>query len=102
MAGQRRSSLAQVSAQLRSLARTGSILFSHHALEEMAKDNLNLADMLTVMGGCRVVEEQVGGKYRVEGRTGDGAPVVAVCQLQETTRAGTRVFIITVWRIIKQ
>jgi lipopolysaccharide export system protein LptA len=66
----------------------------------MAKDNLDLADMLSVMRGCRIVEQQPAGKYRVEGRTGDGAPVVAICQLQETTRSGKRVF--TVWRIIKR
>jgi hypothetical protein len=78
------------------------IFFSAHALEEMAKDNLDLTDMLSVMGGGRIVEEQAAGKYKIEGRTSDGAPVVAICQLQETTRDGKRVFVITVWRIIKR
>lgn len=68
----------------------------------MAKDNLDLADMLSVMGGGRIVEEQVSGKYRIESRTSVGAPVVAICQLQEATRDGKRVFVITVWRIIKR
>ncbi|MFI5352047.1 MAG: DUF4258 domain-containing protein [Candidatus Binatales bacterium] len=97
----RRPSWAQISAQIRFVARRGAVFFSNHAMAEMAHDGLDLADMLAVMKGCRVVEEQAGEKYKVEGHTGDGIAVVAVCQLKETTRAGRRVFVITVWKVIK-
>lgn len=97
----RRPSRAQVSAQIRSLSRSGAIFFSAHALEEMANDDLDLADMLTVLGGCRIVEEQPGHKYKVEGRTSAGVSVVAICQLEETTRSGQRVFVITVWKVTR-
>ena len=69
-------------------------------MAEMAHDGLDLADMLAVMKGCRVVEEQPGERYKVEGRTSDGLLVVAICQLQETTALGRRVFVITVWKVI--
>lgn len=99
MAARRSPSLAQISAQLRSLAREGSIFFTAHALEEMASDDLGLADLLVVMGGCRIVEEQAAGKYKVEGRTSEGAPVIAICRPQEAAGKNQRVFVITVWRV---
>lgn len=94
-------SLAQVSAQIRLLARKGTIRFSGHALDEMANDRLDLPDMLSVMGGCRIIEEQPGGRYRVEGRTSDGVAVVAICRIEQLARDGERVLIITVWKVQK-
>jgi len=68
----------------------------------MNKDGLSLVDILAVIGAGRAVEEQPDGRYRVEGRTADGEPVVAICKLQETSRGSERVFVSTVWRLIKR
>jgi ABC-type Na+ transport system ATPase subunit NatA len=97
-----RPSRAQISAQIRLVARRSAVFFSNHAMTEMAHDGLDLSDMLAVMKGCHVVEEQPGAKYKVEGHTSDGILVVAVCQLQETSTAARRVFVITVWKVIKR
>ena len=74
---------------------------SAHAVEEMTKDALDLADILVVMGGGRIVEEQPDGKYRVEGRTAEGTPVVVICRLQERSGSAQQVFVITVWKVTK-
>lgn len=102
MDGAPKLSLAQISAQIRALVRKGAIFFSTHALEEMANDRLDLADMLAVLGGCRIVQEQPSARYQVEGRTSDGTPVIAVCRVEQANRAGERVFVITVWKVIKK
>jgi hypothetical protein len=74
---------------------------SAHAVAEMTKDGLNLADILAVLGGGRIVEEQPDGKYRVEGRTAEGALVAVICRLQERSGGDQQVFVITVWKVIK-
>lgn len=99
VARERKPSLAQFSARIRSFARSGAIFFSDHALREMAKDGLDLADLLSVMGGCRIVEQQPNGRYRVEGRTANGVTVVAICRLEMIAGAERRVFVVTVWKV---
>ena len=77
---------------IRALIDLGTVSFSKHALDEMEKDKLIVADMNNVLrGGVIDPAEFEGGSWRYRVRTGKLCVVVAF-------RSDTQLRIVTAWR----
>ncbi|MBI5529392.1 MAG: DUF4258 domain-containing protein [Deltaproteobacteria bacterium] len=86
--------------KLREAIRTGAYDLTHHAVEEMAEDDLGIADIECAVVGGTIVRKEFddlrGPKYVVTGVAVDGVTKVGVvCRFKET---GT-MLIITVYEI---
>lgn len=79
--------------QIRSILETGTVDFTGHALEELAKDGFDTGDALNVLrGGILEPAEMVGEVWRYRVRT---ARMYVVVQF----RTNTRLLVITGWRL---
>ena len=80
--------------RLRKIVAQGSVVFSGHALEEMAKDGLTDVDLKNVLRGGVITEpaEEVKGSWRYRVRTRRMVGVVAF-------RGETECIVVTAWRI---
>jgi hypothetical protein len=92
-------SFGQIAAEIRSLVASNRVEFTRHAIEEMAKDGLRIANVLHVLLQGRVVEIQGAAKYKLEGVLPNGDFVSVIAAIQEIEREGKRVLVITVWKV---
>jgi len=77
---------------IREILETGSVTFSKHAEEEMAKDNLTMVDVANVLrGGVLDPAELENGSWRYRVRTARIAVIVAF-------RSETELRVVTAWR----
>ena len=77
---------------IREILETGSVTFSKHAEEEMAKDNLTMVDVTNVLrGGVLDPAELENGSWRHRVRTPRIAVIVAF-------RSETELRVVTAWR----
>jgi hypothetical protein len=77
---------------IREILETGSVTFSKHAEEEMAKDNLTMVDVTNVLrGGVLDPAELENGSWRYRIRTARIAVIVAF-------RSETELRVVTAWR----
>lgn len=80
---------------LRSIVVNGSVTFSQHARQEMAKDRLGEVDALNALrGGVVEPAELENGSWRYRVRTGRMFFVVAF-------RNETQVVVVTAWRLMR-
>jgi hypothetical protein len=78
---------------IREILQSGSVVFSRHAEEEMAKDNLTMVDVTNVpRGGVVDPGELEKGSWRYRARTGRIAVIVAF-------RSETELRVVTAWRM---
>jgi hypothetical protein len=77
---------------VREIVQSGSVTFSGHALQELAKDDLETTDVLNMLAGG-VVEpgELENGSWRYRIRTGRMCVVIAF-------RSQTELRVVTAWR----
>lgn len=91
--------LAQIARRIREMVRGGcEVEFIDHARKAMADDKLTFEDVLAVLKSCAITEREPGPRYRAEGRTALGEPVVAIVRIRE---AENGLVVITVWKIQK-
>ncbi len=78
---------------VREIVQSGSVTFSGHALQELAKDDLETTDVLNMLAGG-VVEpgELENGSWRYRIRTGRMCVVIAF-------RSETELRVVTAWRL---
>jgi Domain of unknown function (DUF4258) len=77
---------------LLSIIEDGQVVFTRHAQEEMAKDNLNDGDVLNILrGGVVEPAEQENGSWRYRVRT---SPMYAVVAFRGEDEA----VVVTAWR----
>ena len=77
---------------IQEILETGSVTFSKHAEEEMAKDNLTMVDVANVLrGGVLDPAELENGSWRYRVRTARIAVIVAF-------RSETELRVVTAWR----
>jgi hypothetical protein len=78
---------------IREILQNGAVVFSRHAEEEMAKDNLTMVDVTNVLrGGVVDPGELEKGSWRYRVRTGRIAVIVAF-------RSETELRVVTAWRM---
>lgn len=78
------------------IVREGTVGYSNHALDEMAKDNLTTVDVVNVLrGGIVEFSEEVRHTWRYRVRTSRMTVVVAF-------HSETRLRVVTAWRKIQR
>jgi hypothetical protein len=80
---------------IRSILAVGSVRFSRHALEEMAKDALAEVDIVNVLrGGVVDPGELENGSWRYRART---QPIAVIASF----RSETSLVVVTAWRFLR-
>jgi hypothetical protein len=80
---------------IRQILDSGTVSFSKHALEEMAKDNMTTVDCVNILrGGVVEPAEWEAGTYRYRVRTARMYVVIAF-------RSETELVVVTCWRLVR-